>query len=209
MEVRALIEGYKRFYKNYFTSGDKTYSELADGQSPKTLILTCSDSRVDPSILTDCGPGDIFVIRNVANIVPPYEQSEGLHGVSAALEFGITVLGVKHVVVMGHSRCAGVDALVKGNVSETTDFIGDWVECARPARTKALELYKGDDHKELRRCCAQENVLLSVERLATFPWIKSRIEEGKLKLHGWYFSVNTGRLAEYSKDENKFVNVPV
>ncbi|MET0155621.1 MAG: carbonic anhydrase [Rickettsiales bacterium] len=210
-EIKALAAGYKKFYERYFASGDDTYRELAEtGQAPKTLIVACSDSRVDPSIITDAGPGDIFVIRNVANVVPPYEKDGGLHGVSAALEFAVKILGVKHIVVLGHSRCAGVDALLDGNAEERTDFIGAWVAAALPAKEKALAEIRGDDHdrRALRRRCAQENVLLSLARLRTFPWIDERVASGALRLHGWYFSLRTGALSEYKPDVESFVDLP-
>jgi len=209
MEIKALIAGYRRFYARYFSEGnDKIYQELAEtGQSPKTLIVACSDSRVDPSIITDAGPGDIFVVRNVANMVPPYEKDSGLHGVSAALEFAVRRLKVKHIVILGHSRCAGIDALLDGDAGDSTDFIGAWVKAGAPAKKKALAACKDDGHDALRRCCAQENVILSLERLHSFPWIKSLADAGELRLHGWYFSLRTGKLAEYQANAGRFVDI--
>lgn len=166
-EVKALIEGYKKFYKKYFASDNELYNELAKtGQSPKTLIIACSDSRVDPSIVMNAKPGDIFVIRNVANLVPPCETSEsGIHGVSAALEFAVQILQVNHIVVLGHSSCAGIAALLGSADIDKTDFIGKWMSIAKPAREKTLTEKKYSCDKTMHHECEKECIMLSLENL--------------------------------------------
>jgi carbonic anhydrase len=208
-EVNALIEGYKRFYNKYFASDNGLYDELArTGQNPKTLIIACSDSRVDPSIVTHAKPGDIFVIRNVANLVPPYEISEkGLHGVSAALEFAVQILEVSNIVVLGHSSCAGIAALMGSANIENTDFIGKWVSIAKRAKEKTLNAKKYNNEKDMHHECEKESIILSLENLFTFPWIKKRVEEKKLKLHGWYFELEQGHLFEYSPFKKGFQKI--
>ncbi len=208
-EVKRLIEGYKQFYKNYYLSGSTLYDNLTkEGQSPKTLIIACSDSRVDPSIVTNAEPGDIFVIRNVANMVPPYEDGNtGLHGVSAALEFAVCILNVKHVVILGHSHCAGVGALLDRESVSERDFIGKWVDIGQKAKEKTMADNPGKEPKDLQHECERESVLHSLDNLLTFPWIKDRVEEKSLKLHGWYFSIGNGELMEYNPITSNFKTI--
>lgn len=208
-EVKALIEGYRSFYRKYFASGDTLYKELTKvGQSPKTLIIACSDSRVDPSIITNSEPGDIFVIRNVANIIPPYEiDDHGLHGVSAAVEFAVRILQVKHIVIIGHSNCAGIKALINSDAIQDTDFISKWVDVAHAAKERVINNIP--EQSKWQQCCEQESILLSLDNLISFPWIKSRIESRELTLHGWYFSLEDGRLHEYKPNTGKFDIIPV
>jgi carbonic anhydrase len=205
-EVKALLEGYREFYRKYYTSGDTLYGDLTrQGQSPKTLIIACSDSRVDPSIITEARPGDIFVIRNVANLVPPYQAGDsGLHGVSAALEFAVRILEVRHIVVLGHTHCAGVKTLLESDDMNKTDFIGSWVKIAAKAREKVLT-EPGTESPQHR--CEKECILHSLRNLTGFPWIKERIEAKTLKLHGWYFSIEDGQLQEYNPQRGLFTPI--
>lgn len=210
-EIQALLQGYREFYNVYFASGDHLYKELTKvGQSPKTLIIACSDSRVDPSIITNSEPGDIFVIRNVANLVPPYEiQESGRHGVSAALEFAVCILEVKHIVILGHSGCAGIHALLHSDRMADTDFIGSWMDIAKPAKEKTIKHAENMNEVTLQHHCEQESILLSLDNLLTFPWIKSRISSGALKLHGWYFSLEEGHLHEYNPQRAVFEQISI
>lgn len=207
-EIRTLLNGYREFYKKYYTSGNTLYRDLTrHGQSPKTLIIACSDSRVDPSIITESGPGDIFVVRNVANLVPPYQVGDSsLHGVSAALEFGVRILDVNHVVVLGHSHCAGVKALLEPGRTDHTDFIGRWVNIAAKAREKAVATQPSHD-EPLQHRCEKECILLSLQNLTEFPWIQSKIQAHELKLHGWYFSIEDGKLLEYNPQQGAFTAI--
>ncbi len=206
-DVDTLLEGYKSFYQRYFESNDPLFKQLSQGQSPKTLVVACSDSRVDPSIVMDAKPGDMFVIRNVANLVPPYDDSgSGYHGVSAALEFAVRVLNVEHIVVMGHSGCAGIATLIDPSGVKDTDFIGEWVGIASDARAKTFEVVVDDaSADQIQHTCEQQGVLHSLANLMTFPWIASQVQEGKLQLHGWHFSIKDGRLMRYDPASAKFV----
>lgn len=205
-DIQHLIDGYRRFYRKYFGSGDTLYEGLAKALPTNTLIIACSDSRVDPSIITNAEPGDIFVVRNVANLVPPYETGEhGLHGVSAALEFAVCVLKVRHIVVLGHSSCAGIKTLLSPHNIHDTDFLGRWMGMADRAKEKALQQCRpGDDMHPL---CEKEGIKLSLENLLTFPWISQRVKEGTLTLYGWYFSVSDGSMQQYSALSGKFENI--
>lgn len=212
-EVAALIEGYRSFYRKYFASGDTLYRELStSGQSPRTLFVACSDSRVDPSIITNAEPGDIFVVRNVANLIPPYEErGTGLHGVSAALEFAVRILQVKHIVIMGHSQCAGIKTLLHPEQIEESDFIGHWMDIAQPAKEKTLRINADKDASEDEQLhvCEKEGVLLSLENLVTFPWVRERVQNRSLKLHGWHFSIADGVLSQYNPQTEGFEIIPV
>lgn len=208
-KIEELLEGYKEFYHEYFESGDPLYQHLTEiGQFPKTLIIACSDSRVDPSIITNAEPGDIFVIRNVANLVPPYETDETTyHGVSAALEFAVCMLEVECIVVLGHSHCAGIKALLNSDKMHDTDFIKNWVNIGQKAKEKLLSNHPEKSTDELQDHCEQEGILLSLENLLTFPWIKSRTEAGTLKLHGWYFTIENGHLNQYDPEAKTFQKI--
>ena len=209
-EIENLIDGYQRFYQKYFTSGDTLYQGLAKaGQSPKTLIIACSDARVDPSIITNAEPGDIFVVRNVANLVPTYEVGDhGQHGVSAALEFAVCVLQVKHIVVLGHTHCAGIQTLVSANGIQDTDFIGKWMDIAKSAKEKAIQQCQPNDSEHnIQHICEKEAIQLSLHNLLTFPWIRKKVEEGWLTLHGWYFSLSDGSLQQFNPNNASFERI--
>lgn len=207
MPTNALIRGYRRFYANHFAGDAKSYAELKNTQSPKILVIACSDSRVDPSIIMDTGPGDIFVIRNVANLVPPYQPDSGTyHGTSAALEFGIKGLGIQHIVVLGHSGCAGVARLLTGpqESDNAYSFVDSWVSIAKEAREITLR----DAPPEAQAaCCEREAIRVSLRNLRSFPWIQSAVIAGELHIHGWYFSIKDGKLHVLNQNIDRFEEV--
>jgi carbonic anhydrase len=209
-EIQKLIDGYRRFHKKYFLSDTTLYEELDKvGQSPKTLVLACSDSRVDPSIISDADPGDIFVVRNVANLVPPYEKDDkGFHGVSAALEFAVRILKVENIVILGHSKCAGVHTLLNPEAVEDSDFIGHWVDIGQPAKEKACDFVGSCVESDaLQHACEKEVILLSLKNLMTFPWIQERVGAGSLTLHGWYFRISDGGLQHFNPKTGVFEEI--
>jgi carbonic anhydrase len=201
-----LIEGFARFRANHFAAEDVVYRHLVEhGQMPKFLIVGCCDSRVDPALIFDCAPGDLFVIRNVANLVPPAEDRVGHHGTTAALEYGVRVLGVEHIVVFGHAHCAGIQNLMKtGGASNPNSFIDDWMSLAESARVSVIEDFAGASEEQQQRECEQRAVLVSLNNLQTFPWIAQRVADGKLKLHGWYFEIESGQLLGFSPATRQF-----
>ncbi|MEZ0232183.1 MAG: carbonic anhydrase [Methylophilaceae bacterium] len=205
-DFNELITGYRRFHDNYFANDGLLFAELAHGQKPSTLVIACSDSRADPAIVMDCKPGDLFVVRNVANLVPPYEVGGGYHGVSAALEFGVCALEVQHIIVLGHRQCGGIKALVEGlpDDGEIGEFVKPWVNIARRASERVDVDHPNFSNEEKACACELGGVLVSLENLATFPFIKSRVEQGKLKLHGWYFDIISGEMLSYNPDTLKF-----
>ena len=187
-----LTDGYHRFRQNRWPTEHAEYEALAaNGQKPHTLVVACSDSRADPALIFDTAPGELFVVRNVANLVPPYEPDGKLHGVSAALEFGVNVLQVKRIVVMGHAFCGGVNAMLNGSPSNCQDFVAPWVEQAAPTVRRVVEDFPAD---QTERVAEEAVVRLSIENLRTFPWIAEREAAGELELVGLHFGIAEGIL---------------
>src|SRR3982751_4425364 len=205
--LTRLIDGYRRFRDNDWARERERWSELADGQSPQVMILSCADSRVEPAQIFDARPGEMFVVRNIAALAPPYETSPGYHGVSAALEFAVTQLNVREILVMGHGLCGGCAAALTGQFDDTEPgeghFIADWVRMLDAARDKVRA-----DHHQLDRAAfldmEREAVKVSLANLRTFPWIADREQAGSLKLHGAHFSIAEGRLYILDEAEGGF-----
>lgn len=196
-----LIEGFHRFREQHFTDDDALYRQLIqDGQTPKTLVVACCDSRVDPALVLNCAPGDLFVIRNVANLVPPAEsRSGGYHGTSAALEYGVDTLGVEHIIVLGHADCGGIRALIEaGGANNPESFIDDWMHLVEDARASVERDMPDATLEDRTLACEQRAILGSLDNLMSFSWIRERVEQGSLTLHGWYFDMENGQLLGYN-----------
>lgn len=197
-DIGKFISGFKRFQDNYFGRDRDLYESLKHGQFPRALVVACCDSRVDPAILTGSEPGEIFVVRNVANLVPPREYGGGYHGVSAALEFAVCHLGIEHIIVLGHSQCGGIRALMRGSGNcENAEYVSKWVQIAAPARDKVLRELPRQDFEVQLRACEQGAILQSLENLLSFPWVAQRVSSGDLTAHGWYFDLEHGELLGY------------
>lgn len=191
-----LLQGYRRFRLEHWPEARADYEELAErGQKPHTLIVACSDSRADPALIFDAAPGELFVVRNVANLVPPYQPDGHLHGVSAALEFGVKVLEVSRIVVMGHALCGGVAAMRTGAPDSCADFVAPWVEQGVGVVRRACETFPAD----VERASEEAVVRLSIENLRSFPWIAEREQAGKLHLTGLHFGIADGVLRTLGK----------
>ena len=190
-----LIEGYRKFRSEIWPAERARYEALAHwGQSPQTMILACSDSRVDPQTIFGAVPGEMFVLRNVAALAPPYEpETPGYHGTSAAIEFGVRVLRVHRFVVLGHAHCGGVRALVYGAPPQARDFVASWVEIGKPARPA------GEGKPNLSEVEAAM-VRVSLANLMTFPWISEAVATGRLLLQGFVFDIHTGVLNRVTPD---------
>jgi carbonic anhydrase len=186
-----LIEGYRRFRETYWPEHRAVFEALAAGQSPRAMVITCADSRVDPTLIFDAKPGEIFVVRNVANLVPPYAPDSDHHGTSAALEFAVRSLKVEHIIVLGHGQCGGIRALLQGG--EQGDFIGRWMEIAAEARARSLAA-AGDAPGAAQHLCERESIRVTLDNIMTFPWVAERVHAGSLELHGWHFDIETGNL---------------
>jgi carbonic anhydrase len=188
-----LLEGYEEFRKKYAIGDQSVMQHLSyHGQQPITMIVACCDSRVDPALILQCDPGDLFVVRNVANIVPPYEIDEAHHGTSAALEFGVRFLKVKHLILLGHTQCGGIRALLEKK--EENDFITKWVSL--------LEGCEKEDQNIDR--CAQLALFRSYENCFTFPWIHQQVEKRELVIHLWFFDISNGQVFTYSHKKQKY-----
>src|SRR6476660_91796 len=202
-----LIDGYRRFRETRWAHERERWAELAEGQSPEVMILSCADSRVDPAHIFDARPGEMFVTRNIAALAPPYETSSGYHGVSAALEFAVTQLEVGEILVMEHGMCGGCSAALTGAFDDRRhghgQFIADWVRMLDRARDKVRARHTELD-AEAFRDMEWEAVKVSLANLRTFPWIAEREQAGSLKLHGAHFSIAEGRLYMLDEAEGEF-----
>jgi carbonic anhydrase len=202
-----LIEGYHRFRERDWARERGRWAELAEGQSPKVMILSCADSRTDPAQIFDARPGEMFVVRNIAALAPPYETSRGYHGVSAALEFAVSQLEVGEILVMGHGLCGGCAAALTGQFDDTEPgeghFIADWVRMLDGARDRVRNRHRKlgqEAFLEMER----EAVKVSLANLRTFPWIAEREQAGRLTLHGAHFAISEGRLYMLDEAEGDF-----
>ena len=206
-QILKLAVGFRRFHERTFLKEGSIYSRLADGQSPKTLIIGCSDSRVDPAILTAASPGEIFVVRNVANLVPPYESAKtGFHGVSAAIEFAVVNLKVENVVILGHRQCGGIRALMT-NDHQPESFISQWMSIADDVKKSILGKPNDGDLDNLCRSCEKESIVNSMKNLRTFPFVNQAIQERNLLLLGIYFDLEKGELLEYDEESADFKHI--
>ena len=191
--MERLIEGYRRFRAKAWREHRDLFEALASrGQSPRALVIACSDSRIDPQMIFSAAPGELFVIRNVANLVPPYAPDADYHGTSAAIEFAVRALAVRDVIVLGHADCGGVRALLDGSPAPVGDFVDPWMAIAAPARERALA--REATGAERQRICEHEAAKISLANLMTFPWLRERVESGALALHGCWFDLETGDL---------------
>lgn len=204
-ELDELLQGFRRFRSKLFEPNRDLFNQLVrEGQSPKTMVIGCSDSRVDPAIITDAAPGDLFVVRNVANLVPPFETGGTYHGTSAALEFAVCGLRVQNIVVLGHTHCGGINALLEDDGIPGESFIAPWVRMATPAREKVLARWPDASKEFQRRACERASILVSLDHLMTFPFVKEHVDKEALQLFGWYFDLENGELMQYDPERRRF-----
>ena len=204
-DVTKFLDGIEIFQQQHFGENPELASTLVDGQKPQALLIGCCDSRVDPAVLLDCDLGDLFILRNIANLVPPYLKSNEYHGVSSSLEYAVCHLEVSDIIILGHSECGGIEALMESaNSGETGEFIGRWVNIAASARDKVLQDLPEESQEKQARACEKEAILVSLKNLMTFPWVKDRVSKGQLSLHGWYYNIGTGQLRYYNQLSGEF-----
>lgn len=190
-----ILQGYQGFRKKYALGDSSVMQYLSHyGQQPQIMVVACCDSRVDPALILQCDPGDLFVVRNVANIVPPFEKDEAHHGTSAALEFGVCFLNVRHLILLGHSQCGGVQALLSGD-STQNDFINNWVSLIK---TRYCNHQDVDDY-------AKSALSLSHQNCLTFPWINEKKKQKKLIIHQWFFDIKMGQIFTYSEAREEYL----
>ena len=198
-----LVDGYYRFRGGEWLEERERWSELAAGQSPKVMIIACSDSRVDPATIFGSRPGEVFVVRNVAALVPPFDESGGLHGVSAALEFAVTKLKVEEILVLGHGACGGVNAALTQSLADAKPgeggFVAEWIGLLDDAREKVVAQHGVSDAGQT--ALEQEGVRVSIENLKTFPFVQKGLDDGTLSIHGAVFAIADGKLRVLEGDD--------
>ncbi|WP_242122561.1 carbonic anhydrase [Sphingobium sp. Sx8-8] len=209
-----MLTGYRRFRNTGWTQQRERWSELSEGQSPRVMVIACSDSRVDPAQIFDTHPGEIFVVRNVAALVPPFETNPGHHGVSAALEFAVQVLKVGEIVVMGHGKCGGCKAALTHALKDAPPgeggFVHNWIQLLDEAREKVVDRF-GDDNssRDAERAMEQEGVKVSLTNLRTFPCVRQKERAGEIKLIGAFFAIADGQLHLLDEASGEFQPAPL
>ncbi|WP_295807877.1 carbonic anhydrase [uncultured Nitratireductor sp.] len=201
-----LISGYRNFMAGRYSAESDRYRSLAkEGQSPQTMVIACCDSRAAPETIFDCGPGELFVVRNVANLVPPYAPDDQHHGTSAALEFAVQSLKVKHIVVMGHGRCGGIGAALNPSSEPLSpgDFIGKWMGLVAPA-AEALSENALMTQAERQTALERISIRYQIQNLRSFPCVKILEDKGKLSLHGAWFDISNGELWAMNPETGDF-----
>ena len=205
--IESLIEGYRSFRTSTYRPQAERFRKLAERtQKPKAMIICCCDSRADPAMVLATDPGELFVVRNVANLVPPYEPDTHYHGTSAALEFGITGLEIADLIVMGHARCGGIQALYESDCGHPPqgEFISNWMSIAQNVVSDVRKGNPDLGREETLRLMEQQAVLRSIEMLRTFAFINERLADGRLRLHGWFYGIGTGLLSIYNDKTGAF-----
>jgi len=204
-----LIAGHQRFRDGYYQHNKAQLLKLAEhGQFPKIAIICCSDSRVDPTIILDCEPGDLFVIRNVANLVPPCETCDSLHGTSAALEYAVNDLQVESIIVLGHTQCGGIKALMDTPATQQPEtFISQWMKQLQDVRSEILNDATCSNKEQRYHACEQKAIAHSLRNLMTFPWIAERVAAGELRLHGWSYDLNSAELFAMQNSSGLFQKI--
>ncbi|MBL8882020.1 MAG: carbonic anhydrase [Hyphomicrobium sp.] len=203
----TLTDRYRRFKHRIFVPNADQYEELATyGQDPEIMMISCSDSRVDPETIFSAMPGELFVVRNVANLVPPYETSGKFHGVSAAIEFAVLNLRIKHLVVLGHAGCGGVKAALDQSAAIQTEahFISRWMSMLDEARLSVLASHQMKSARDRQDALERESIKLSIKNLRTFPFVREREDKGKLNIHGAHFDIKSGTLSVLSHSRGEF-----
>jgi carbonic anhydrase len=196
--LQKMIRGYKRFKKKYASGNRSVMKHLSiTGQKPETMIIACCDSRVDPALILQCDPGDLFVVRNVANMVPPYEKDSLHHGTSAALEFGICYLKVKNLILLAHSQCGGIEALINQNHTHQNDFVTNWVSVINIPTCLGERDLNFDNYAKVALKKSYKNCL-------TFPWIKERLANKTLSIYLWFFDIKTGQISTYHAEKDDY-----
>ncbi len=203
--MQKLIEGIHEFREQQFRPLQGLFEQLARGQSPETLFITCSDSRIDPNLLTRSQPGELFILRNAGNIVPPHGAANG--GEAATIEFAVAALGVKDIIICGHSHCGAMKGLLEPEMVASLPSVSSWLSHAETTRRIMKDNYKHLDADKLLTATVEENVLVQLENLRTLPSVASRLVKGDLHLHGWVYKIETGDVFAYEPTQGQFVSL--
>lgn len=205
-----LLDGHKEFLAEFLNPEFDDYRDWAkDKQAPKVMAIACCDSRMNPAIITHSGLGEIFAVNNVANIVPPYSPGKNSHhSTSSAIQFAVQHLGVEHIIIMGHSNCGGIRALVSQSLADPAggeySFIHNWIDILDSARQRVEEAIPEASEDDKASLCEKEGIKVSLENLSGFPWVKDAIANGKLQIHGWHFNVSSGKILAFDQASDSF-----
>lgn len=203
--MRKLITGLREFKATYYSKHRDLFEQLAHGQKPRVLFITCSDSRIVPNLITQTEVGELFVIRNAGNIIPPYGAANG--GEGAAVEYAVHALGIEQIVVCGHSRCGAMKGLLQlGKLEQEMPLVYDWLKHAEATRRLVQENYSDLDKEELLEVTVAENVLTQIENLETYPVIHSKLYQGTLKIYGWIYHIETGEVLAYDPESHSYIH---
>ena len=203
--MEKLVQGIHQFQTSYFCSEQELFTRLVGGQSPMALFITCSDSRISPSLLMQAKPGDLFCLRNAGNIVPPYGASRG--GEEATIEYAIRALNVGHVIVCGHSHCGAMKALLNPAEVEEMPAVINWLSHAEATRRIIKENYAQLDDQSKHKAAIEENILVQLENLRTHPAVAARLAKKEINLHGWYYKIETGQVFSFDPNVGQFISL--
>ncbi len=205
--MEKLIRGIHQFQTTHFTEHQDLFAQLSKGQQPETLLITCSDSRIVPDLLTQTQPGELFVIRNAGNIVPPYGAANG--GEGATIEFAVSALKVSHIVIMGHSHCGAMKGLLKPEDLASLPLVANWLKYAEATRHVVMENYQDLEGEDLLNAAIKENVLMQLENICTYPAVAAGLAKGSLTLHAWVYHIESGQILAYDPQLMRFAPVTV
>ena len=200
--VQKVIEGVLKFKNEVFPRHEELFSELATGQSPEVLMVTCADSRIEPAMITQTNPGDLFICRNAGNIVPPYQET-GESNI-ASIEFAVAALGVQEIVVCGHTDCGAMKGAINPEGLDALPQVGGWLKHSAEAVKRAIAKNPGKEGKDLLCAVTEQNILLQLDHLKTHPYVANGLNAGKLRLHGWLYDIGAGSIYAYSDDSDAF-----
>ncbi len=203
--MQKLIQGLHKFQSEICASHQDLFHSLAKGQSPEALLITCSDSRINPSLITQTQPGDLFILRNAGNIVPPYGTGSG--GEAAAIEFAIAHLGVKHIIVCGHTHCGAMRGLLDPSGLDDMPAVKSWLQHAELTRRLVLENYREVEGQARLTVAVEENVLAQIENLRTHPTVRSRLARGELSLYAWVYKIESGQVFQYDHESGQYAQI--
>lgn len=203
--MRKLYKGIHKFQESYFKKEEEFFKRLSKEQEPEVLFITCADSRVDPNLVTQSKPGELFIVRNVGNIIPPYDAIKDKNSIAAAIEFAVLMLKVTDIIVCGHSNCGAMEVLYKDERELTNmPHLKDWLKLAAPVKDIVLKYYSMIQSEARQRITEEENVLCQLHNIQTYPFVQEVLNAGVLHLHGWYYNIGTGSIYYYNSSEDVF-----
>lgn len=206
--MERLYKGIHKFKKSFFRKNEKSYKRLSKGQNPDALFITCSDSRVDPCLVTQSKPGELFIVRNVGNIIPPYNAIKDKNSVAAAIEFAVLVLNVKDIIVCGHSKCGAMLELHHEDGRDDMPHLKDWLKIASPVKEAVDRLYSNSPQKsKIATILEKENVLAQLKNIQTYPFVAEALKKGAVHLQGWYYNIATGDIYAYNPETDVFEKI--